>query len=216
MKKGLLLLFTCCFLVVANAQQGHHENEIKAFERQDSVSFPKKGQILFTGSSSIRLWDDFETRFSDYATFRRGFGGGHLYEIPLYASRIIFPYKPSKVFLYAGENDIASGIKADSAFNTFKKVFALMNDSLPATQFYFISAKPSPSREKFSAETMKFNNLVARFITSHKNSKWTFVDVFKPMLGADGKPVPALFKKDNLHMLSSGYDIWHTQLKPYM
>lgn len=216
MKNLLFLFLTFGSLISVNAQQGHHEKEISAFERQDSISFPRKGQILFTGSSSIRLWDDFETRFSDYATFRRGFGGGHLYEIPLYASRIIFPYRPSKVFLYAGENDIASGIKADSAFKTFKRVFDLLNDSLPATQFYFISAKPSPSREKFSGETIRFNTLVAKFVAGHKNARWTFIDVYKPMLGADGKPIPSLFKGDNLHMLSSGYDIWHQQLKPYM
>jgi hypothetical protein len=215
--KNRLLVVCIAFLVLqGKAQVGRFEKEIAAFEKQDSASFPKKGQILFTGSSSIRLWDDFDVRYKDYAMVRRGFGGGCLYEIPIYAGRIIFPYKPSKVFLYAGENDIASGIKADSVFKTFQRVFKLLSDSLPAAQLYFISAKPSPSREKYSTEMVKFNQLVARLITKQKKTNWTFIDVYKPMLGSDGKPIPTLFKKDNLHMLSSGYEIWDKELRRYL
>jgi hypothetical protein len=215
MKNRLLVVCLAFIALQSNAQAGRFEKEIAAFEKQDSISFPKKGQILFTGSSSIRLWDDFETRYKDYAIFRRGFGGGCLFEIPIYAGRIIFPYRPSKVFLYAGENDIASGISADSAFKTFKIVFALLSDSLPASQLYFIAAKPSPSRDKFSAAMVTFNKLVEKHI-ARKKRNWTFIDVYKPMLDANGKPIPSLFKKDNLHMLSSGYDIWDKELRKYL
>ena len=215
MNKILLILCLACSLQTI-AQSGRFEKEIKAFEKQDSISFPKKGQILFTGSSSIRLWDDFDTRFADYAIFRRGFGGGCLWEIPIYAHRIIFPYKPAKVFLYAGENDIAGGIKADSAFKTFKNVYKLLSDSLPASQLYFISAKPSPSRAKYRAEMERFNSLIAKYIAGQKKTNWQFVDVYHAMLEAKTETTPGIFKKDNLHMLSPGYDIWHKVLKAYL
>lgn len=216
MKSFIILLLSACFVWQAQAQTGKFEKEIAAFERQDSIHFPGKGQILFTGSSSIRLWDDFDTRYKDYAMVRRGFGGGHLYEIAGYAPRIIFPYRPSKVFLYAGENDIAEALSADSVFKTFQQVFALFNDSLPATQFYFISIKPSPSREKYDGQVQKANKLIKNLIEKSKGHHWTFVDVYHPMLGDNGKAMPQLFKPDRLHMLSSGYDIWDKVLRSYL
>lgn len=216
MKYALLLTVLTCIAFYSIAQPGRFEKELIAFKQKDSISFPKKGQILFSGSSSIRLWDDFETRYQQYAVFRRGVGGCCLYDMPAYAPRIIFPYKPSKLFIYAGENDIASGIKADSVFRTFKSFYTLLNDSLPATLFYYISVKPSPSRAKFAAESEKLNRLIAAFINNSRHKHWTFIDVYHPMLGNDGKAIPSLFKKDNLHMLSSGYDIWDNELKKYM
>ena len=35
-----------------------------------------------------------------------------------------------------------------------------------------------------------------------------FVDIDGPMLGRDGKPNPAFFVEDGLHMTPEGYEIW--------
>ena len=34
------------------------------------------------------------------------------------------------------------------------------------------------------------------------------MDVFTPMLGADGKPRPELFVEDGLHLTPEGYALW--------
>jgi hypothetical protein len=39
------------------------ETEINAFLRQDSASFPPAGAVLFTGSSTIRMWKNLATDF---------------------------------------------------------------------------------------------------------------------------------------------------------
>jgi hypothetical protein len=36
----------------------------------------------------------------------------------------------------------------------------------------------------------------------------SFIDVFNPMLGPDGKPDPTLFSGDRLHMNEKGYALW--------
>src|SRR5690606_13403908 len=66
-------------------------SSIENFKKQDSVSFPKKGSILFIGSSSIARWDDLEKSFSGYPIIQRGFGGSEFKDILHYAEDIIFP-----------------------------------------------------------------------------------------------------------------------------
>src|SRR5882757_10245836 len=111
MKAKLIFLFlTLCIGSQLHAQTGFpFDNEIRDFRHQDSLKFPPKGGILFIGSSSIRKWTDLEQRFSDKPIIRRGVGGCTLEQlVDYYTPYILFPYQPKKIFVYAGENDIAS------------------------------------------------------------------------------------------------------------
>lgn len=191
------------------------EKEILAFEQQDSVEFPPKGAIVFTGSSSIRMWKDLKERFEGYAIIQRGFGGSQLSDVIYYADRILIPYRPSKVFVYAGDNDLAAGQSADEVFEEFMEFHALMTDSLPYTDVYFIAAKPSPSRQHLLPEYEAFNNMVADFI-SEQAGTWQYVDVFNAMLDDNGVPMGDLFLEDRLHMNSKGYDIWEELISKYL
>lgn len=58
------------------------------------------------------------------------------------------------------------------------------------------------------------NKLIKNFLS--RNSRTTFVDVYSKMLLADGKPNPALFGPDDLHMNANGYAIWQKALMPYL
>ena len=49
-----------------------------------------------------------------------------------------------------------------------------------------------------------------------RDSLATFVDVFTPMLGADGRPRADLFGPDSLHMNSTGYALWRSVLGPVL
>jgi lysophospholipase L1-like esterase len=44
----------------------------------------------------------------------------------------------------------------------------------------------------------------------------SYVDVFTPMLGANGRPQPELFVDDSLHMTPAGYAIWRKQVAPHV
>jgi lysophospholipase L1-like esterase len=47
-----------------------------------------------------------------------------------------------------------------------------------------------------------------------RDSLQSFVDVFTPMLDAEGQPRPALFLADSLHMTRAGYLLWRSLLAP--
>jgi lysophospholipase L1-like esterase len=216
MKRNLLIVIFLLASAALSAQAiGKHEKEIINFEKADSIHPPKKQQVLFIGSSSFRLWTDFSERFKDYAVINRGFGGATLSEVTQYAHRILIPYRPSKVFIYAGENDIGPDQTSEQVFKVFVELFNLLSTELRDTRFYYISAKPSPRRLKYLTQFEDFNKKVSDFIKKQP-CNWTFIDVYHAMLAADGSPKADIFRPDNLHMNSKGYDIWEKLIREHM
>lgn len=220
MKKFSVLL-TILFISFAVNTYAQHtekypfENEIIAFKKADSLNTPAKGGILFIGSSSIRLWDDLEQRFPDKPIIKRGVGGCELSHFPTYyMDAIVYPYDASKIFIYAGENDIAKGKSAEQVFKSFKQLWTLIHTKQPETRIYFLSIKYSNSRVKGFNEVKKANNKIRKFLRKKKNS--TYIDVASVTLGADGKPDDTLFKNDKLHLNTLGYDRWQSVLQPYL
>lgn len=213
---SLFIIFACLGMTAAAQEKEHRfEKEIAAYEQQDSQEFPLKGGIVFTGSSSIRMWKDLQDRFEGYNIIPRGFGGCQLSDVTYYANRILIPYRPSKIFVYAGDNDLAAGQTPDEVYEEFLEFYQLMTDSLPETKVYYIAAKPSPRRQKLLPAYVKFNDRVAKFIKKHP-CNWEFVDVFNAMLDEDGVPIRSLFLDDRLHMNSKGYDIWEKLIGKYL
>jgi hypothetical protein len=81
--------------------------QISAYEKADRVNPPKAGVLVFTGSSSIRFWDTLANDMRPLEVINRGFGGSQIAHVNQYASRIIIPYRPRAVVLYAGDNDLS-------------------------------------------------------------------------------------------------------------
>lgn len=202
----------------ASAQNEHPPfyDEIQSFKSQDSQHFPGKNLILFTGSSSIRMWEHLQDMFPSYPVINRGFGGSTLVDLERYLNDIVFPYEPKQIVIYSGDNDIASSnsITADSVLNRFKKVFDKIRGRLPNTGILYIAIKPSPSRAEFQPVMKEANDKIKKFLSGKSSS--VFVDVYSLMLTPDGKPDPSLFREDMLHMNEKGYAIWQKAIQPHL
>lgn len=222
MKVFLKVIFRAAFFVFggffygnAHAQQfANFEPEIAAFEKADKAIAPKKKAIVFTGSSSIRMWGNLNQYFPDKYILNRGFGGSQTEEVAYFADRIVTPYKPKQVVIYVGDNDLAAGKTPAQVLADFKELFDKIRKEKKNTTITYISIKPSPSRKHLMAQMRQTNALIKDFLDQQK--KATFVDVFTPMLMPNGKPKPELFRADSLHMTPAGYDIWAKVVQPYL
>jgi lysophospholipase L1-like esterase len=76
----------------------------------------------------------------------------------------------------------------------------------------FISIKPSPARANLLATTRSANQLIEAYAQQQKNIR--YLDVFTPMLGADGQLRADLFGPDRLHMSRAGYALWIDVIRP--
>lgn len=195
---------------VAAADQ-RFESEIVAFEDSDRVNPPAPGGIVFVGSSSIRLWPDLRGDFPGANVIQRGFGGSRLDEVLRYAPRIVLPYKPRLIVLYAGENDLAEGRTPAEVLSAYRSFVALIQGAGTA-QIIYISIKPSPSRWQLADKMRETNAMIRNFTLTH--TYMGYVDVFSPMLGPNGRPQSALFVSDSLHMNHEGYALWRRLLTP--
>jgi lysophospholipase L1-like esterase len=190
------------------------EKEIAAFAAADKKEFPKKGKVLFVGSSSIRGWRTLKKDFPDIYAINRGFGGSHFEDVNHYAEQIVLPYKPKLIVLYAGENDVAAGKTIETVFNDYKRFVSIVHAKLPKTRIIVVSAKPSPSRLAFAAKYKELNSLMKA--ETEKDKRLMFVDVWTPMLDETGEPKKEIFQNDRLHMNAEGYKIWRETLLPYL
>ncbi len=188
------------------------EKEIAAFTAADKQESPKKGKILFVGSSSIRGWRTLKEDFPGLHITNRGFGGSHLEDVNFYADKIVFSYKPKLIVLYAGENDLVAGKSVETVFADFKKFVSSMKNKLPKSRLIVISLKPSPARWQY-APVFKQLNLLLKSETE-KDKRFLFVDVWSPMLDANGEPLKNIFFGDALHLNADGYKIWRETLLP--
>jgi lysophospholipase L1-like esterase len=188
------------------------EKEINAFTDSDLSSAPKTGGVLFVGSSSIRGWRTVADDFPKYRVLNRGFGGSHMEDVIHYAPRVVYPYKPELIVLYAGENDLTAGKTVDRVFADFKSFVNGVHERLPKTRIIYISAKPSPARWKLAPVFTELNTLIKD--ETEKDPRLFFVDIWPPMLNADGTPNESLFLGDKLHMKPAGYKLWQQTLLP--
>jgi len=208
-----VIFFLLCGLQQVYAQQDYPFYEsIREFKKQDSISFPKKGGILFIGSSSIRRWTDLESRFKKYPIIQRGFGGSEYKDILHYSDDIIFPYQPSKIVLYAGENDFVKGRSVEEIYNTLLALYSKIRTNLPEAYVYFISVKPSEKLIEYHQSIKEFNGKMKQFIDREPNYI-RYIDIYHPMLNEKGEPKPELFMADQLHINASGYDIWENEIR---
>lgn len=190
------------------------EKEIKAFDKRDAEETVKPGSNLFVGSSSITNWKDVDSYFPKSYVINRGFGGSKFEDLLYYTDRVIIPYKPAKIFIYEGDNDIAAGIETDVLIKQAKALRKRIAVAFPKVPVVFISVKPSVARWKLKDKYVEFNKALKKYAKQEKRTG--FADVWTPMLDANGEVFKDVFLKDNLHMKANGYQIWQKVLEPHV
>jgi lysophospholipase L1-like esterase len=126
--------------------------------------------------------------------------------------RIVLPYDPREVVLYAGDNDLALGRPPSRLLADFQTFATRLHSAAPAARLIYVSIKPSPSRRQYLERAREANRAIQDLIS--RDTLATFVDVFSPMLNPQGQPRPELFLDDSLHMTRAGYLLWRGLLDP--
>ena len=185
------------------------ESVIKEFERQDKLTPAKEDAVLFIGSSSIRFWRSLKEDMHPFPVLNRGFGGAKLNDIIYYADRLIFPYKPKRIVLFAGTNDI-TGRENDKTPNEvlrdFIKLDSLIHTRLPNTQIFYLPITPTKSRSYIWPLARKANNLISNYALGKDHI--TYIETSGYFLDDSGNIKGDLFWWDGVHLNKKGYQVW--------
>ena len=208
-----LLITSYAFPEKPDPNPERFSDDFKKFARNEQSSKIQTEEItLFTGSSSIRMWESLESDFPELNLINRGFGGAHLSDVLHYYDRLFTKYRPQKIVLYCGENDLWSGKSVGRVMKDFHALWAKINIDLPATTLVYLSCKPSPKRISKWNTYQSLNLLIKNL--AQRDNKLTFVDISPTLLRPNLSFYPGLWKNDDLHLNQAGYDRWTAWIRP--
>ena len=187
-------------------------DEVKKFENA-ATKYPSENRIVFTGSSSVRLWIDFKSYFPEHNVINTGFGGSETSDLIYYKDLLISQFNPKQVFIYEGDNDVnsgKSGLEILADMNTL--VSQLLEEGIE--NIVIIAPKPSVARWALKEQYKKVNASFKALADLSPNIH--YADVWTPMLNPDGIVKNDIFIDDNLHMNKKGYDIWIKVIGPLL
>jgi len=213
----LALLAACCLHRVATAQESKPDqwlSDIDALTSGDAAHQPPRDGVLFVGSSSIRLWTTLAQDFPGTPVINRGFGGSMIADSTRYIGRIVVPYRPKLIVLYAGDNDVDGGHTPQQVIDDFKAFVSEVHRKLPRTVVAFVSIKPSIARAALWPRMRVANEGIAQWAATQESVR--YVDIATKMLDVNGRPRPDLLREDGLHLSPAGYAIWTAELKPLL
>lgn len=188
--------------------------EISAFDAQDATNPPPRKPIVFTGSSSFRLWKELPADFPGLRVINRGFGGSQLSDVREHFERLILRYQPRQVVIYCGGNDLAAKKPVAEVVADLQAVVNRIHRDLPRTKVVFVSIALNPARWDQRDQVIAANAAIAQFMGQDPRRR--YVDVTAAMLGADGLPRPDIFVADRLHMNRKGYELWKPIIAPLL
>ncbi|WP_439481150.1 SGNH/GDSL hydrolase family protein [Cyclobacterium plantarum] len=170
--------------------------------------------VVFTGSSTIRMWKSLQQDFPGERIVNAGFGGSQASDLLHYLDELVLDYKPEKVFIYEGDNDISAGKSTEEIITTYNLIVEQIENESPNTEIVLISAKPSVARWNLADEYIALNAAMKKYARGKKKVK--YADLWKPMLNSEKKPMEDIFLKDNLHMNEKGYAIWAKTISKFL
>jgi len=199
----ILLIFLCTCIALSQDPQ-RFEQEVQKFSE---IEFADNEElVVFTGSSSVRLWENLEEDCHSAKVINTGFGGSQMSDLLYYIEKAVLRFEPIKVYIYEGDNDIFANKTPKNIIQTTKKVVEKIRTYNSKTEIYLISAKPSPSRWHFKKGYEELNVLFEAYSETEKGV--FYINIWDPMLDEKGNPKSNIFVTDNLHMNREGYLIW--------
>lgn len=185
------------------------QTSLAAFAQTDLLRHPADDGVLFVGSSTIRLWSSLRQDFRQVPVIiNRGFGGSTMRDCNSLVRELVIQYKPRQVMVYAGDNDLAEGRTPEDVLDSLQKFVRKVHAALPGTRISYISIKPSPERIGLLPQIRQANALIASYVQTVPEMR--YIDIFSPMLDAQGLPRPELFRADQLHLSDAGYRLWQS------
>ena len=191
-----------------------YENEVQRLENERTL-LTYEPKLLFYGSSSIRLWESLHEDFAPWQPANLGFGGSTLAACDWFFDRLVAPFHPSSIIVYAGDNDLGDGRHPEEVFIFFQQLVSRTRQHFGDIPLAFISIKPSISRWNIVDSIRYTNRIIADEINKQGNNLH-FINVYNKMTDNSGYPKREFLDPDGLHINEKGYALWKEILLPYV
>ena len=185
-----------------------YAEDIEDLLAQTRAGPPPEGAVVFTGSSSIRLWSTLKRDMDPLPIIQHGFGGAKLGDVEFYADQLVTPFDPQAVVVFAGTNDLQphASKPPEVLLRTYQAFVTRVRIDLPDVPIYFIGITPTPRRWVIWDQAQETNRLIRDW--SDQDPNLLYIETGPALLGENGQPDPENYRLDKLHLSDEGYAIW--------
>ncbi|MEI6751751.1 MAG: GDSL-type esterase/lipase family protein [Paludibacter sp.] len=165
--------------------------------------------ILFIGSSTIQYWsmspENLATDMLPLTSIvNNGLGGSVLIQQIHAFTSLVTPHQP-KVVVLSCENDITTDA-VDVIFDKVRYMGYKIHEAFPNAILYLVSFKTAPSTASLLETKIKpLNVLLKEYARIRPQTE--YINHFDALMNADGTVNSSLYKADNLHLNSAGYQV---------
>lgn len=185
--------------------------------RERAAVEPSECDVLFFGSSSIRLWSSLKEDMAPLTVVNRGYGGATLRDLHYNYQTVMAHYRP-KAFVFYCDNDLRTKPEIDipvgELFDLVRMLFDRLDKDYPGVPIYFLAMKHCKRREAIRDRQAVYNALMKEYAAT--SNQVIFVDTCSPLLTEEGKIDTTLFLDDNIHLNAAGYVRWTELLRPLL
>ena len=149
----------------------------------------------------------------DYPVINSGISGNKTDDVLDQLNKRVFKYKPNKLVLLIGINDLLHEKDSDYVINNIEKITDKIHDKFPDCKIYIESVYPvnhkwkDNAKSEFKLEEVqeKIKELNEKIKKLCDKNNYTYVDVY-PSLKDDKEELKSEFTDDGLHPNSKGYE----------
>lgn len=154
----------------------------------------KNINTLLYGSSTFRLWDDYQKYFPA-DTVNMGFGGAKLKDMIFFEPMVSSTLQQTRTFLYVGANDIMGGASMEIILARTSKLLGSLKGS---SKVFCLSTFYHPAFKNAFSRIAMLNSYLSELSKWEENIE--FIDVSTTLKGGD-----SLFRDDQIHLNKDGY-----------
>ena len=180
------------------------KSEIKKLLKKSKNLSKTENQIIFYGSSTIRLWVNLKKDFPGFNVLNFGFGGALISSLSKNFKAIFKNLNPSVIVLYMGGNDLTQFDSSEIIISKQLKFIDKIRSNYTNTTIINLSIKPSFERLSKISTIIKINEKMKE--ESKINKKFIQINFFKNFF-ENNKLSKKYFLQDGLHLNQKGYQI---------
>lgn len=208
---ALALAFTDSCAGTKRPDPDRFAKDMAKFDAEELSRPPERGGIVFTGSSSVRMWKVNEA-FPDLPVLNRGFGGSVAHDLVVHAEKVALRYQPALLVVYTGGNDIHMKLTPEEVLDDYASFLTLIHQRLPQTRVLVHALRTGPVRLAELPQAEKLNALLKAWCADKPWIRW--FDVPAGLVKEGNAPREEFYLKDRLHLNAAGYKIWNQDFGP--
>ena len=170
------------------------------------------GDIVFIGNSITELGGNLGVRFSNTKVKNRGIAGDVTDGVVNRLAEIYY-YKPKKVFLKIGINDLfRAELTSEYVANNIQRIVDKIHLESPETKIYVQTILPTSNNTYLKAKIAATNTIIKNSI---QTNYYQVIDLY-PLFADANDLMISSYTVDGVHLTEVGYDVWQNYVKEFV